>query len=178
MPRAGQTKLMPGDKFGELTLVRFLGSRPTGCSKWEAACSCGSRTVVRASNLSGRQDNRSTRSCGDRNKHPRPNTRHGLSRTREYKAWKSMLKRSRSKLPQVAIHYRDRGTTVCVEWQESFTAFLDYIGPMPEGRRIGVDRFPDQSGNYEPGNVRWADQKMQNSNRRPKRWETSPLKAA
>lgn len=87
-----------------------------------------------------------------------------------------MLKRCKSDLPQVAIHYKHRGVTVRPEWQGSFLVFLAHIGPMPEGHRIGVDRFPNLAGNYEPGNVRWADPKMQNSNRRPKRWKISPLK--
>lgn len=176
MPRPGQTKLKPGDRFGELKLIRFLGSGTTAVSRWEVECSCGSRTIVTAPNLSESRGKRATRSCGDRTKHPRPNTRHGLSRSSEYRAWKSMLKRCRSKLPEVAIHYSDRGTTVCREWQESFMAFLLHIGPMPVGRRIGVDRYPNPSGNYEPGNVRWADPALQNSNRRPKRWRKSPLK--
>lgn len=173
MPRRGQTKMQPGDRFGELTLTRFLGCY-SGASRWEASCSCGGKTQVRSPNLSPKRGKRGTTSCGDRTKHPRPNTRHGLSLTPEYRAWKGMLRRCRSKIPQVAIYYRDRGTVVCKEWEESFIAFLRHIGPMPDGHRIGVDRYPNPSGNYEPGNVRWAGPALQNSNKRPRRWKVRP----
>lgn len=163
--RKGQTKLKPGDVFGALTLVRFIGN-VNGSSRWEASCQCGGRAVVCASNLTKKPENRATRTCADRTKHQGPNTRHGRSRTREYRAWKAMKKRVASKLPKVAKYYRDRGITVWPEWAASFEAFLSHIGPIPEGYRISVDRFPNNDGNYEPGNVRWANQKMQCNNKR------------
>ena len=45
-------------------------------------------------------------------------------------------------------------------------AFLTDVGlrPSPE---YSVDRYPNNNGNYEPGNVRWATDLEQNRNRRP-----------
>jgi len=34
-----------------------------------------------------------------------------------------------------------------------------------------LDRFPNNDGNYEPGNVRWATISQQNLNKRAGRWE-------
>ena len=46
----------------------------------------------------------------------------------------------------------------------SFDEFIKHVGARPEG--LSIDRI-DNDGDYEPGNVRWADRQTQNSNRRP-----------
>jgi len=64
------------------------------------------------------------------------------------------------------IHlYGARGIVVCARWRESFTAFMEDMGPRPSPQHT-VDRYPDQNGNYEPGNCRWATPAEQNRNRR------------
>jgi hypothetical protein len=45
------------------------------------------------------------------------------------------------------------------------------IGPAP---KWNCDRFPDASGNYEPGNVRWATNSQQMQNRRHSESEAFP----
>lgn len=66
-------------------------------------------------------------------------------------------------------NYGARGVTVCEEWRDSAT-FLKYLdellGPCPLG--YSLDRI-DNSGNYEPGNVRWASRADQSGNRRPRK---------
>jgi hypothetical protein len=64
--------------------------------------------------------------------------------------------------------YGGRGIKMYKPWQEDYFVFekwiLDNLGPRPEG--MSLDRI-DNDGNYEPGNVRWADFKTQAFNRRP-----------
>lgn len=52
------------------------------------------------------------------------------------------------------------GISVCPEWVNDFEAFAAYMGPRP-GPGYSIDRFPNNAGNYEPGNVRWATSTQQ-----------------
>lgn len=93
------------------------------------------------------------------------NMRHGMSGTPEYYAWKSMKERCLDSRHQAYRNYGGRGVTVCVSWQDSFSAFIADVGMRPPGR-YSLDRINNERG-YEPGNVRWADSRTQNRNRRP-----------
>lgn len=61
-------------------------------------------------------------------------------------------------------YYGAKGVQVCQSWIDSFQAFMEDVGPRPPG--TSLDRI-DPEGNYEPGNVRWADAMTQRHNRRP-----------
>jgi len=61
--------------------------------------------------------------------------------------------------------YSALGVTVCDRWRADFTAFFADVGLRPSPRH-SLDRFPNNAGNYEPGNVRWATFEEQNRNHR------------
>ena len=68
-------------------------------------------------------------------------------------------------------HYADyggRGIRVCERWsgRGGFAEFLHDMGERPPG--TSIDRI-DGSGNYEPGNCRWATDAEQSANRRNNR---------
>jgi hypothetical protein len=65
------------------------------------------------------------------------------------------------------------GVRVCAEWHGTagYERFLAHLGPKPTPQHT-VDRFPNPSGNYEPGNVRWATPREQSWNSRNARMVT------
>jgi len=49
---------------------------------------------------------------------------------------------------------------MCDRWLNSFQFFLDDMGYAPTIQHT-IDRFPDNRGNYEPNNCRWATKEQQ-----------------
>lgn len=93
---------------------------------------------------------------------------HGQSYGPEYQAWKGIKRRCLNAKAKNYHHYGGRGITVCDAWRDSFAAFFAYVGPRPSPKH-SIDRYPDNNGNYEPGNVRWATQSQQCRNTRANR---------
>ena len=95
------------------------------------------------------------------------NLRHGHAsngmRTPEYKAWENMIDRCTNPKNSSYRRYGGRGIKVWPAWRASFEAFFAAVGPRPSSDH-SLDRFPDNDGNYVPGNVRWATKSEQQKN--------------
>lgn len=87
-----------------------------------------------------------------------------LMETPEYRAWTAMKGRCQSPTHQAFRYYGARGISVCLQWKESFAAFLAYMGRRPSSLHT-LDRI-NNDGNYEPGNCRWATRAEQMRNTR------------
>jgi len=83
----------------------------------------------------------------------------GVSPT--YITWANMVGRCAAHRASWLSPYALQGITVCDRWLK-FENFLADMGERPEG--TSIDRFPNGSGNYEPGNCRWATPTMQSRN--------------
>lgn len=99
---------------------------------------------------------------------------HGVKGTPEYRAWCDMKARCTNRSHPQWRNYGGRGIAVCYRWTISFSSFLADMGSRPAG--LSLDRFPDNDGNYEPGNCRWASARQQVLNQRVRRDNTTGLR--
>jgi hypothetical protein len=83
---------------------------------------------------------------------------HGRYYEAEFLAWKNMKKRCSGE--RFAEWYGK--VTVCARWVDSYEAFLEDVGRRPSPQH-SLDRI-NPAGNYDPGNVRWADKTTQSRN--------------
>lgn len=84
--------------------------------------------------------------------------------------WRAMLNRCYLKTHHAYASYGGRGIKVCVRWRgpNGYVRFVADVGPRPSTAHT-LDRFPDNDGDYKPGNVRWATRKEQQRNSRANR---------
>lgn len=151
-----------GQQFGKLTILEMLPGGKCLCN-----CACGTirYTANRYTVKSG-----STKSCGCL-KSLAYHASHGESRrgewTPEYRAWSNMITRCHNPNATRYQNWGGRGISVCPQWRESFQDFLAHVGRRPTAAH-SIDRYPNNDGNYEPGNVRWATKSQQRFNQRPR----------
>ncbi len=156
-------RIAAGQVFGMLTVIERSGSSPDGHAKWLCRCACGASTVKATNNL---RTSRCIQSCGCEGKRLQAQSHetHGMRNSREYQSWRAAKERCHNPASKDYPRYGGKGISMCDEWRNSFEAFHAHMGSRPADTTL--DRYPDQSGNYEPGNCRWATTIEQNRNRR------------
>lgn len=169
---------LTGCKFGRLTILRRDPARTGPKIHWIARCECGTVKSVNGGDVKqGR-----TQSCGCymRERIRETHTTHGAApfdktkRDYLYRLWQAIKTRCTNPRQPSYQYYGARGVRVHAAWMHDFAAFRDYIvsvlGERPPGRLAdraawSIDRI-DTNGDYEPGNLRWADMPTQMRNRR------------
>lgn len=170
MPKEKTVFLNPGDRYNRWTVQFEVESyrTPGGTIKrrFQCICDCGNIGIVRMGEL--RSNVSKSCKCQKKDSTIKRNTKHGfavrLDRPTEYNIWKNMKKRCKNPKTKAYKDYGGRGIKVAQEWDKSFVAFYNHVGPRPS-KAHSLDRI-DNNGNYEPGNVRWATADQQANNKR------------
>ena len=169
--RVEKNPLRPGMKFNRLRVMKVDGPRKIFCK-----CDCGKRIVTTKYGL----QRKTTKSCGCYNievatkRIVAQTTTHGASNTHEYRHWYQMLRRCLDRVFPSYKFYGARGIKVHKAWQgpKGFARFLAHVGLAPSMLH-SIDRFPNNTGDYKPGNVRWATPTEQARNRKSNRMLTA-----
>ena len=155
-----------GRKYGRWTVLAYAGTRGKAyAAHFHCRCDCGAEKDVKAEYL---RKGKST-SCGCYQKEviAKIRTTHGHSINRKpsrtYVSWQGMFERCYKPWRRDYRWYGGLGVIVCERWHESFENFLADMGECPTDYTI--DRI-DPTGNYEPGNCRWAPWDVQDWNKR------------
>lgn len=158
---------LAGRQFGRLRAMKPSPVRYRRNVRWVCRCDCGVEVIVTQGSL----QNGHTKSCGclRLERAEAINTIHGANRegarSPEYQAWANMKQRCENRKHPNYKQYGGRGITVCIKWSKDFSAFLADVGNRPSPQH-SLDRFPNNDGDYAPGNVRWATTRQQHDNQR------------
>ena len=93
--------------------------------------------------------------------------KHGLTKHRFYKSWGRIMDRCYNEKHSMYRYYGGRGITVSDEFKDvaTFIKFLEGLDGYGINDRTTIDRI-ENDGNYERGNIRWANKQEQQYNKR------------
>jgi len=157
----GKVQDLTGQKFGRLIVNRYVNNNQYGKACWECKCKCGKTTIVKGNSLK----TGNTQSCGCLQVEKA--TKHNLSHHPLYGVWVNIIQRTTNPNDKEYKNYGARKIKIYDPWLKDPTGFIKYCERLPNWNIKGysIDRI-NNHGNYEPGNIRFADNSTQMKNRR------------
>lgn len=161
---AGRTRIDLTNKVsGDWLILSHIPNTPY----WMCRCqACGTQKRVHGGNL--RSGGSLGCGCKKAERIAANMTTHGHASggvtSLTYHTWRNMLMRCYAPSHKAYAYYGGAGVTVHPAWRDSFAQFVLDVGERPS-RKHTLDRYPGRTGNYVPGNVRWATSSQQNNNR-------------
>ena len=128
---------------------------------YKCVCECGTEKDVKHDHLV----NGKTSSCGC------SVVKHGMTNSKEYRVWDSMVRRCHSKSHHAFKDYGARGITVCDKWRK-FEGFFEDMGYQPS--ELTIERINNDLG-YSKENCKWATVTEQARNRRATKLDESKV---
>lgn len=175
---------LAGKRFGKLVAIEKTDERYRKNVLWKCKCDCGNEVLVIASRLTSGH----TKSCGclikeniknvakayresSSYKPPKSRRTHGGTGSRLYILWTSMKERCNNPNAKNYPNYGGRGTKICDEWNDNYSAFQEWAENNGYMEGLTIDRI-DNSQGYNPQNCRWVTIEEQANNKTTNRYIT------
>lgn len=147
---------LTGQRFGKWMILRKADSDKNGNARWLCHCACDREKIVNGFALRD-GTSRQCLHCA--------RTTHGLTKTRLFNIWISIIQRCENPNFKYYKYYGGRGILICSKWRNDFTTFRQWALVNGYKKNLQIDRIDNRRG-YEPNNCHFVTAKEQARNRR------------
>lgn len=158
----GKIKDEVGHRYERLLVLEMAGRNISQQVEWRCKCDCGKETVVCGAAL--RAGTVVSCGCYGAEQRLKATRKHGLSNSKIYGSYKSMISRCTNPNDIDWKYYGGRGITVCDRWMESVENFYADMSPTWQ-EELTIERKNVNLG-YSPENCCWITMKEQGGNKR------------
>lgn len=152
---------LTGKEFGYLKVLKRVGVSKFKSVLWECRCKCGNTCIVTTGHL--RSGHSKSCSCLSKEVTRQRSLIHGMTGTKFFRVWTSMVERCTNHKHKCFKNYGGRGIKVSQQWR-TFSNFKNDMHLLyKEG--LDLDRI-DNDGDYCKKNCRWVSRKTNCLNKR------------